>query len=81
MIVDLTSLVYRWGDEMEKVFDPPFEHKATKVPLAVVVDEACESAINTLVHGVDSKETLVDNERFFFDADDAIEYLFSELRK
>ena len=59
VIIDLVDLHYQWGDMLEMVFsvganryvDAPF-------PMAALVGPHCSEAIRTLLHGINSKESL-----------------------
>ncbi|HEX7654532.1 MAG TPA: hypothetical protein VF607_13575, partial [Verrucomicrobiae bacterium] len=84
VILDLRSLHYIWGDDMEEVLDFRQLHK---LPLAVVTGPECGPGILTLAQmhrGNDKIQRLAELPGYFEAVEPAVEYLrrkIHEIRK
>lgn len=74
IILDLRNINYKWGDEMDLVLSAPSQD-----PFAVLVSEKCEPAISTLVLGLESKESVLQQDGFFDSLDAAFNFIQQKL--
>lgn len=73
MILDLRAVKYEWGDEMDLVLDLP-----TKIS-AIVVGGKCEPAISTLLYGLRTNKSVVEEANYFDALDPAIDFVAQAL--
>ena len=77
-ILDLSDLVYEWGDEMDWVLDG-FEDIKSVQYSAIVLGIKCIDAVATL-SGMDKKpKDILDSENVFDDINQAYEYLLTKI--
>lgn len=74
VIIDLSDLDYKSGDEFEKIYDSVDDDDIQTV---VLVGEKCRKAMTHLYFGTEAGKDIVDKNFFFDDLDEAI----SKLRK
>ena len=75
LILDLTELSYRWGDEMDWVIGVGEDRCMHR---AVVGSEKCLPALGTLIHGEGSTRSATDEENIFDDMEPAWSYVHQE---
>jgi hypothetical protein len=69
MILDLSTLHYEWGNDMDLVLQPLGE------VVAFVVGPKCERAISTLLYGVDTTKSVLEAVHFFDAFEPALKYV------
>ena len=74
VILDLSQLDYKWGDNMEEVLNVP-QWAGFDIPFAVLVGAESREAIASLKFGVETKKQATEVEGYFDTLAAAIEYL------
>lgn len=76
IVLDMSDLVYQWGDMLECVFDVGGQRR---LPSSIVVGPQCRVAIGTLCFGIHSKKDACQQDEIFDTLEDAWNYVTEKL--